>query len=221
MKRYLSFLVALFTLTVAHGQKDSINREISFGMSMLPPVYPGLNDNSGNIPSLKLDFIRDRPGHYSIPVNINYRFHKNNKGKNNLGFIAAIPVSASSDVTYYALSYGRTIARIIENGTLSLDGDLLLGYLKYNKWARGGMMIYPKFYQGANLLLTGFNLGFTARTKLTERLFLENEVHLLVYYTRGNLYYVDYTCNCRKATPGKRLGMTFSKFLSVNLGYRF
>ena len=163
-----------------------------------------------------------RESYYSIPININYRVQKNKKGKNTLSFIAVITTNANSDLSYYAFSYGKTIVKLNKKGTFSLNGDLLLGYLKYNSWAVGGMMVYPKWYKGADLLMTGFNIGLTAHYKLSTRLFLENEIYFLTYFTGGNLYYYDYAscAQCIRTNVGGRIGITRSKFLAVNFGYK-
>jgi len=223
MKKLLFVLAVFFILSIAHGQTDSAKtQEISFGISIIPPLYPGFaRIISGDIPSLGLNLMGK--SYYSVPININYRFYKNNKGKNNLSFVAVVPVNDYSDFSYYAISYGKTIFKLNKKGTFSLNGDLLVGYLKYKSWGLGGMFTFPKFYKGADLLLTGFNIGLTAHHKLSSRLFLENEIYFLTYYTRGNLYYYDSRTYPTTVGTSKesKMGITFSKLLSVNIGYKF
>jgi hypothetical protein len=228
MKKLLLASTFFFSLTVAHGQTDSIKtQEISLGISIIPPLYPGFGHSmSGTMPGIRLNRIEKadqyQPALYSIPINVNYRFKNKKKGKNNLSFIAVIPINSSSDLSYYAISYGKTLAKLNKKGTFSLNGNLLLGYLKYNEWALGGHFIYPKWYKGADLLITGFNIGFTAHYKLSSRLFLENEIYFLTYYAGGTLYY--YTGSYLPSigtSAGSKIGITVSKFLAFNLGYKF
>ena len=222
MKKVL-LILSFFSLTVAYGQTDSTNsKEISFGISVIPLLYPAYGGVSGNMPSLGLNIISKYGYGYAIPININYRFLKNNKREKHLSFMAVVPVKEYSDFSYYTFSYGKTFINLNKKRTFSLNGDLLLGYLKYNGWGVGGMFTWPKYYDGADLLLTGCNIGLTSKHKLTDKLFLENEIYFLIYFAGGNLYYNNYISGVNHPTTitGSKMGITFSKFFSFNLGYK-
>lgn len=227
MRTFFIVTAIFINLGFAFAQRDTVKRrELSFGLSMVPPIYPTFAASmSGNMPAIWLNGPRGRyagfPLQYCAPINVNYRFGSDGV-KNRFSLQAVVPLSSSAEVAYCLAGYGATLVNLNKKGTFSINGEVLIGYMHYGAWGVGGWYAYPKYYLGADLLLTGSNVGVTAQYSLGKKMFLENELYLFAYYTRGKVYFEDpKTCyGCTGSDVDSKWGMTFSKLLAFNLGFR-
>jgi hypothetical protein len=220
MKKYFLLLSCFVILisTLGYCQNDSLGRnkpsqEISFGTSMLPLLCPTISNgriNNGKLPGLGVE----RSLFNTAAIDLNYRFVRN-ENKYRLGILVASSAKSYENFSYAFVTAGANVRSLNKKRTISLNCDLLTGYLQYSDWAIGGVMLSHKFYTQAQLFVLGVDLGITAQYNISKRWFFEHETYILLYGASGKAYYGSGSENV------SMIAFTFSKLLGLNLGYRF
>lgn len=231
----LIFRTAVYFLLLicgkSYGQNDSIKIsrfEISAGIPMIYPLYPSISAEGSKLnsgPKLAINLIQKFNSEKAISYNANFKYLKNDRNKYTFGVLYCRYLSRSGERHLHdliILSGGlenRLTATRNTKFSFNVSLNATLGLVNNFGHAYGGMFVYPKYYSNADIFIFGLEEGLSLQYKLNKGFYIEHELRMLVYATAG---YADVLMSYGPERRYlKRTGVSFSRLLSINVGYKF
>lgn len=230
---YMIYLALVF-FGKTYAQKDSAETryEISIGAPMLPLFYnneyAGIFGDEANPPAqlyIHGQEFWEEDGCYLIPdLTGTFKVKLNAKHKLVSGIIYGRPHSYSSPDFYFIFYQGikRVISKPERKYIFSTEYSFFLGqheyYDYYGTTGNHGIGLIKE----GKVFLIGLGAGMSMQYLLTKRLFFESEISLAVSHGRGTgiVEKKGYTSEYSDIDL-RAWGVMLTKFLSINLGYKF